>query len=115
MEKYINDHGKDCYRGCTPDDDFSAFDFHEVPMPEYIKKDVQFALHTNLGSLTVVDRLTGFGWRDIETGYRDKSGNFWLASGNYDVRDSGATTLEDAIEWVKQRANTCVPQIAAGG
>lgn len=34
-------------------------------------------------------------------------GKFWLASGNNDVRYSGAETVGEAIEWVKEQANNC--------
>ena len=37
------------------------------------------------------------------------NGDFWLASGMQDVRQSGAKTLGEAIDWVKSRANTCRP------
>lgn len=112
MEKYINDYGKECYRGATLDTPFDPALFHEVvrdapPGFQGEEEDEQYALHTDLGSLTVVDRMTGFGWRDIETGYRDREGKFWLASGGEDVRLSGCKTLGEAIEWTKQRANTC--------
>lgn len=113
IEKYINDNGKECYRNVTEDTVFSSLEFHMVM--SYISSfsrpsfdnDIQFALHTNLGSLTVLNRLTGFGWRDTETGYRSKDGKFWLASGGYDVRDSEVDTIGEAIEWVKERANNC--------
>jgi hypothetical protein len=106
IEKYINEYGKECHRGVTEETPFSAEYFH---MPEYqFEGDESFAFHSELGSLTVIDRMTGFGWRDIESGYRDKDGNFWLASGGYDVRISGCKTVGDAAEWVKHRANTCV-------
>ena len=74
--------------------------------------DKQKVLDTNIGSLTVLDRMTGFGngIRDIETGFRDEKNRFWLASGNIDVRESGSKTIGEAIEWVKSRANTCVPR-----
>ena len=91
----------------TLDSPFSKEMFSYVDM-SWTDGDTQIALHTNLGSLTVVDRLTGFGWRDVETGYRDTSGEFWLASGNQDVTMSGAKTMGEAIEWVKERANTCL-------
>ncbi len=67
-------------------------------------------MHTNLGSLTVLDRKTGFIGepRDTETGYRSPDGKFWLASGMYDVRESGVNTIQEAIDWVKERANTCI-------
>lgn len=105
MEKYINQHGKECYRNATFESVFSGELFHEVPRWE---DDYQFALHTNLGSLTVLDRMTGFGWRDIEAGYRDPEGKFWLASGGFDVRDSESKTIGEAIAWVKERANNCI-------
>lgn len=106
MEKYINEYGKECYRGATPDSPFSPELFHEVDM-SWARGDTQVALHTNLGSLTVVDRLTGFGYRDVETGFRDLDGKFWLASGHCDVRFSNCLTLGEAIEWVKSMANIC--------
>jgi hypothetical protein len=107
MIKYTNDHGKECWKDATMDSEFSADLFYEVPdMPD---DNLQWALHTDMGSLTVLDRMTGFGWRDTETGYRDMDGKFWLASGGYDIRRSGAETLGSAIEWVKRNANTCRP------
>ena len=108
MEKYINEHGKECYRNVVQETRFSASLFHK---PEHQHEgDESFALHTNLGSLTVLDRMTGFGdgIRDIESGFRSPDGEFWLASGNYDVRESGAANVGEAIKWVKDRANSCV-------
>lgn len=105
MEKYINDHGKECYRGVVEDTPMSDLEFHRV-LPDF-EDDRQYALHTNLGSLTVLNRMTGFGWRDIETGYRDAEGKFWLASGGYDVRDFASATMGEAIQWVKEHANNC--------
>lgn len=107
MIKTINEHGKEIWTGCTPESAFSPDDFYIVDMSR-CEDDQQFALHTDMGSLTVLDRMTGFGWRDIETGYRAKDGKFWLASGGYDVRESGAETIGEAIEWVKRNANNCV-------
>ena len=107
MIKSINEHGKEFWTECDADSSFSADMFYEVDMSR-CEDDQQFALHTDLGSLTVLDRMTGFGWRDIETGYRAKDGKFWLASGGFDVRESGAETLGAAIELVKQNANNCV-------
>lgn len=105
MEKYQNKYGKECYRGVTPKTHFDDMEFHEIP--KRTETDKQWALHTNLGSLTVLDRMTGYGngIRDTETGYRDPNGKFWLASYMNDVRESGATTMQEAIDWVKERAN----------
>lgn len=107
MERYINEHNKPVYRGVTAETEFSSDLFH---MPEYqgIEDDESFAFHSEMGSITVLDRMTGFGWRDIETGYRSPDGKFWLASGQQDVRRSGCNTVGEAIEWVKARANNCV-------
>jgi len=103
MEKYINEYNKEVWRGVEDSSIFDTNMFFEVPDS---LEDVQYALHTNLGSLTVLDRMTGFGFRDIETGFRDPDGKFWLASCNCDVRESGSKTIGDAIAWVKQNANT---------
>ena len=106
MEKYINEYGKECYSDITEETILKDMEFHNVKS-EY-GDNIQYALHTNLGSLTVLNRMTGYGFRDTETGYRDPEGKFWLASGDLDVRESGAKTIKDAIEWVKSYANTCV-------
>ena len=58
--------------------------------------------------ITVLDRLTGFGWRDIETGYRDKDDLFWLASGGFDIRRSEGINIAEAIDLIKANANTCI-------
>jgi len=84
-------------------------EFHLVPETREesdYDKNIQYALHTNLGTITVLDRRTGFGYRDIETGFR--TDKFWLASGNYDVRNSGVGTISEAIDWIKKHANNCV-------
>lgn len=110
MEIYTNEYGKVCYKDVRPDDAFCLLSFAEV---ENTEDRQQWALHTNLGSLTVLDRQTGYsyGTRDTETGFREpreNGGKFWLASGMVDVRESGAETIGEAIEYVKRHANTCV-------
>jgi hypothetical protein len=73
--------------------------------------DFQQACHTSaLGSITVLDRLTGFEgyFRDVETGYRDLNGEFWLASGNFNILEQGCETFGEAIELIKKNANNCV-------
>ena len=92
--------------GVTNDTKFDVDMFYEVP--DKFEDDVQFALHSNLGSITVLDRMTGFGWRDVETGFRDPDGRFWLASGNFDIRDHRCATFADAIANIKNNSNTCV-------
>ena len=106
IEVYTNDRGVQCVRGVEESTPMSALGFIEL-FPEQHGQS-QYVLHTNLGSLTIVDRMTGFGWRDVETGYREPdAGKFWLASGQKDVRRSGAETWADAVAWVKSEANTC--------
>ena len=104
--KYTNEHNNEVWRnvmGCTP---MVLLSFHECD--NNLPGDRQWALFTDLGNITVVDRMTGFGWRDVETGYRDMSGKFWLASGGYDARKCGLETFAEVVEWVKLNANTCV-------
>lgn len=62
------------------------------------------------GRITVLDRMTGYGngIRDVESGYRNKDGKFWLASGGFDVRSNADFTVTQAIEWIKKNANTCI-------
>ena len=105
MEKYTNKHGVECYREVDPWTPITPDNFHFLG--NTFEYDEQWALHTNLGSLTVLRRFTGFGYWDAETGYRDVDGKFWLASGDYDVRESGANTMREMIDWVKKNANTC--------
>ena len=73
--------------------------------------DVLYTTRTELGRITVLDRLTGWGecsTRDIETGYRDTDNKFWLASGDFDIRRYGDLSISEAIDKIKQNANTCV-------
>ena len=73
------------------------------------ESDISYALHLHVGSITVLDRMT---WcssvRDIESGFRDPYGKFWLASGDFDIRDKGDITVRDAIQLIKDNANTCI-------
>ena len=93
--------------GIRLESEFDKKYFHEVEM--YDKEDTQLACHTSyLGSITVLDRMTGFGHRDIETGYRDLHGEFWLASGNFNVLEQNCDTFGEAISLIKKRANNCV-------
>ena len=70
---------------------------------------ILYVYYFNGQRITVLDRLTGYGHgvRDIETGYRDEDGNFWLASGGFDIRDCTELTIEEAILKIKQNANWC--------
>lgn len=106
MEQYINERGKPVWKDVSLDSAFSEYLFYEVP--DQYEDNQQWAFHSNIGSITVLDRMTGCGYRDTETGYRDPEGKFWLASCGHDVRWSGVATVGEAIEWVKDRANTCV-------
>ena len=61
-----------------------------------------------LHRITVLDRMTGFGHRDVETGYRSNDGRFWLASGYFDIRDFDNLTINEAITKIKANANNCI-------
>lgn len=74
-------------------------------------EDKLFYVYTHYGRITVLDRLTGWGdgnIRDIETGYTNNEGKFWLASGDFDIRRFPEMTIEEAISKIKEEANTCV-------
>ena len=114
MKKYTNAFGTELYKDVSLDSPFDSKLFHPVYGDQGRNK--RFMLFTDLGSITVLDRLIGFfsyesQMRDTESGFTDVDGNFWLASGGQDVRESGAKTFGEAIEWIKQRANTSVPKI----
>ncbi len=68
-----------------------------------------FACIDGVGRLSVLDRLTGYGYgvRDTETGFRSTDGKFWLVSGMFDIRDYPDLTIEEAVAKVKQWANIC--------
>jgi hypothetical protein len=60
--------------------------------------------------VTVMDRMTGFGYRDVETGLRCLgTGRFWLASGRFDIRDHlhEVSTEDELVEMIQRNANTC--------
>ena len=78
----------------------------------YSQPDTLFTCYIEGGfRLTVLDRETGWGGggiRDVETGLRHADGGWWLASGMRDVRLAPEVqTLDDAIAWVMEHANTC--------
>lgn len=112
MDNTINEFNKPVWSGVKESDQFNTELFYPVEMHER-SPDTQIAFHSNLGTITVLDRETGYGggMRDVETGYRDKEGNFWLASCDCDVTKSDVKTFGEAIEWIKKRANTCVPKL----
>lgn len=105
MFKYINKHGQQV---CSGGSVLTPTMFYKVDMPWADAEDKQWAFHTKKISLTVVHRMTGFGFRDIETGFRDEFGEFWLVTGGFDIRTFLPLTLAEAIALVKQRANTCI-------
>ena len=79
-----------------------------------IETDTLYTAKIDNHKFTVLDRETGFGngIRDIETGYKNsnfpKESNFWLASCGCDIREHLPMELDDAIKWVKDRANNVV-------
>lgn len=115
MQLTINKHDKPFWIGVKDDSLIIDDNFHEVDMYHPFldeigrEPDIQFAFHCNLGSITVLDRMTGFSFgRDTETGYRDPDGKFWLASGMFDIRTYMPITFADAVQLIKQNANNCV-------
>lgn len=80
-------------------------------MDEFCEPDTLWWAYVENGNrLTVLRRTTGFsfGSVDVESGFRDADGKFWLASGMCDVRLAPEVkTVADAIEWVKAHSNNC--------
>ncbi len=74
--------------------------------------EIYYLFTSKYSLITVLDRVTGFGdgIRDIETGWRDEDGKFWLASGNFDIREFPELTVQEAINKIKDNANICVPK-----
>lgn len=63
-----------------------------------------------IGNITVMERETGYGYGtiDVETGFKDVNDKFWLVSGRFDIRNYPSMPIEEAISFIKGRANTCV-------
>ena len=114
MKLTINEAGKPFWIDVKLEDEFSESLFHEVDMSnpwlDEIGKepDHQLAFHSNLGSITILDRMTGFGHRDTETGYRDTDGKFWLASGQFNMLEQEVATVGEAITLIKENSNNCI-------
>ena len=91
------------------DKPLSEYEFKEEPAGD--GQDTIFRLKLNcIGQITVLDRMTGYGGglRDIETGFIDNDGEFWLASGNFDIRNNPDININEAITIIKRNANTCI-------
>lgn len=83
--------------------EFEEFNVHE--------SNTLHAVYVNGGErITVLDRETGWGGgiRDTETGFTDAEGKFWLVTGMFDIRDFPEMTVPEAIQHIKDNANTCV-------
>lgn len=80
-------------------------------MDEFCEPDTLWWAYVENGSrLTVLRRTTGLSFEsiDVESGFRDAEGKFWLASGMCDVRLAPEVeTVADAIKWVKAHSNNC--------
>lgn len=111
MERYINERGIPVWKDVEENSPFSAEMFHNVDLGHNEGANAMRALLSNLGSITVLNRLTsiqGHVVHDEETGFREPSGRFWLATEGCNVLDSDCKTWGEAVAWVKVRANACV-------
>ena len=90
-----------------PTEIISAEHFEERPIVSDTNDRCWWVQLTNGSQLTVLDRMTGYGdgLRDVETGYRNKAGAFWLASGGFDVREYENCTYAEVIKMLKRRAH----------
>lgn len=90
------------------DSPFNPDLFQEREMSD--KREKNHIFYCNLGTFTVLKRITGLGSYDTETAWRDLENNFWLAMGDFDVRFSKAKTIGEAIAWLKANAGIHVPK-----
>ena len=78
------------------------FEWSEKVIKMIDANDYLSTLHVaGIGRFTVLDRMTGFGHRDIESGFMDLDGNFFLRQGNFDIRKMDLYPME-AIEEIKK-------------
>ena len=108
MELTVNRYGKPFWIGVNQEDLIFEVNFHKVDL-SLKSDDFQVAFHCSLGSITILDRMTGYGsgLRDVETGFRDVDGNFWLASGMFDIRKHLPMKFSEAVALIKKNANNC--------
>lgn len=85
------------------------WDRHEYSLIDEREPDISWHADVPGGHISIVDRMTGFGYgiRDIETGFRDTDGKFWLAAGMFDIRDFATDTIPEAIRRIKENSNIC--------
>ncbi len=78
--------------------------------PDNNKDRLLYSAYFDDSRITVLNRMTGYGdgIRDIETGFTDDEGTFWLASGMFDIRDYPEIEINKAIMLIKDNSNTCV-------
>jgi hypothetical protein len=114
MQLTTNEIGKPFWIGVEEGSLILEENFYEVDMWYNFldnsgkEPDSQWAFHCNIGSITVLDRMTGFSFgRDTETGFRDIGDKFWLASGMFDIREYLPMSFVDAVELIKANANNC--------
>lgn len=96
-------------------DTVNGIEWKRIEHPEVDGRESNVSWHADVpeGHISILDRMTGytgmygFGLRDTETGFRDKDGKFWLASGMFDIRDYATDTIPDAIRRIKKNSNTC--------
>ena len=63
-----------------------------------------FLVSNNINErITILDYQAGYGYRDIETGYRDKQDNFWLAK--FDIRKYPEFNVDEAIALIKDKSS----------
>lgn len=98
----------------TPKNDFilTAEMFTERRI-EYDVPDILYSFNAgHFGRVTVLDRMTGYGYRDTESalrtfnGYSDaRYGEFYLTSGEFDIRDGLPMRFSLISQMLKETAN----------
>lgn len=69
---------------------------------DLIENDTLWTAHTEFGRFTVLNRMTGYGYRDTETMFLPSKGALFNLAQGFDIRNFPDLNLEDAIEEIKR-------------
>jgi hypothetical protein len=78
------------------------------PLFAWEKPDILYTSNVfdGIHRFSVLDRMTGCGFRDTETALRSLDGSaFWLRMGSFDVRNYPELSIDDAIVLLKSDAS----------
>ncbi|MDA5482155.1 hypothetical protein PGS49_16030 [Yersinia intermedia] len=90
------------------------------PFDSWSEPDILFIFNAgHYGRITILNRMTGYGYRDTETGFCEWSSphrfthrDFWLASNGFDIRETinfnDEMLWDSIVRFIKLNANTVI-------